>query len=68
MQLYHLELFFSKLKKYGMCMNVYKFQFSRSTNAFFRFKISAAGIQTLPDRVKSTQEIPQLSELNLDAI
>ncbi|GFU86747.1 hypothetical protein TNCV_2731801 [Trichonephila clavipes] len=48
----HLEILFSKLKEYGLCINVEKCQFGQSTIEFLGFKLSGEGIEPLPDRVK----------------
>ncbi|GFU77521.1 transposon Tf2-9 polyprotein [Trichonephila clavipes] len=51
----HLEILFSKLKEYGLCINVEKCQFGQSTIEFLGFKLSGEGIEPLPDRVIKTE-------------
>ncbi|GFX77634.1 hypothetical protein TNCV_4223931 [Trichonephila clavipes] len=59
----HLEILFSKLKEYGLCINVEKCQFGQSTIEFLGFKLSGEGIEPLPDRVKCILEFPQPTTL-----
>ncbi|GFV60663.1 hypothetical protein TNCV_788291 [Trichonephila clavipes] len=59
----HLEILFSKLKAYGLCINVEKCQFGQSTIEFLGFKLSGEGIEPLPDRVKCILEFPQPTTL-----
>ncbi|GFX57365.1 transposon Tf2-6 polyprotein [Trichonephila clavipes] len=59
----HLEILFSKLKKYGLCINVEKCQFGQSTIEFLGFKLSGEGIEPLPDRAKCILEFPQPTTL-----
>ncbi|GBN19871.1 Transposon Tf2-11 polyprotein [Araneus ventricosus] len=51
----HLKLLFSKLREYGLCINVEKCQFGQSTIEFLGFKLSENGIEPLPDRVNCAQ-------------
>ncbi|GFW42283.1 hypothetical protein TNCV_1207381 [Trichonephila clavipes] len=59
----HLEILFSKLKEYGLCINVEKCRFGQSTIEFLGFKLSGEGIEPLPDRVKCILEFPQPTTL-----
>ncbi|GFT80439.1 retrovirus-related Pol polyprotein from transposon 17.6 [Trichonephila clavipes] len=59
----HLEILFSKLKEYGLCINVEKCQFGQSTIEFLGFKLSGEGIEPLPDLVKCILEFPQSTTL-----
>ncbi|GFT99444.1 transposon Tf2-9 polyprotein [Trichonephila clavipes] len=59
----HLEILFSKLKEYGLCINVEKCQFGQSTIEFLGFKLSGEGIEPLPDRVKCILEFSQPTTL-----
>ncbi|GFT87928.1 transposon Tf2-6 polyprotein [Trichonephila clavipes] len=59
----HLEILFSKLKEYGLCINVEKCQFGQSNIEFLGFKLSGEGIEPLPDRVKCILEFPQPTTL-----
>ncbi|GFU75342.1 hypothetical protein TNCV_3510271 [Trichonephila clavipes] len=59
----HLEILFSKLKEYGLCISVEKCQFGQSTFEFLGFKLSGEGIEPLPDRVKCILEFPQPTTL-----
>ncbi|GFT42818.1 transposon Tf2-9 polyprotein [Trichonephila clavipes] len=61
----HLEILFSKLKEYGLCINVEKCQFGQSTIEFLGFKLSGEGIEPLPDRVKCILEFPPPTTLTL---
>ncbi|GBN77067.1 Transposon Ty3-I Gag-Pol polyprotein [Araneus ventricosus] len=59
----HLKLLFSKLREYGLCINVEKCQFGQSTIEFLGFKLSENGIEPLPDRVNCILEFPQPTTL-----
>ncbi|GFU72113.1 hypothetical protein TNCV_3858851 [Trichonephila clavipes] len=59
----HLEILFSNIKEYGLCINVEKCQFGQSTIEFLGFKLSGEGIEPLPDRVKCILEFPQPTTL-----
>ncbi|GFX07008.1 transposon Tf2-11 polyprotein [Trichonephila clavipes] len=59
----HLEILFSKLKEYGLCINVEKCQFGQSTIEFLEFKLSGEGIEPLPDCVKCILEFSQPTTL-----
>ncbi|GBO18110.1 Transposon Ty3-G Gag-Pol polyprotein, partial [Araneus ventricosus] len=59
----HLKLLFSKLREYGLCINVEKCQFGQSTIDFFGFKLSENGIEPLPDRANCILEFPQPTTL-----
>ncbi|GFX65422.1 hypothetical protein TNCV_399731 [Trichonephila clavipes] len=59
----HLEILFSKLKEYGLCINVENCQFGQSTIEFLGFKLAGEGIEPLPDRVKCILEFPQPTTL-----
>ncbi|GBM65904.1 Retrovirus-related Pol polyprotein from transposon opus [Araneus ventricosus] len=59
----HLKLLFSKLREYGLCINVEKCQFGQSAIEFLGFKLSENGIEPLPDRVNCILEFPQPTTL-----
>ncbi|GBL79678.1 Uncharacterized protein K02A2.6, partial [Araneus ventricosus] len=59
----HLKLLFSKLREYGLCINVEKYQFGQSTIEFLGFKLSENGIEPLPDHVNCILEFPQPTTL-----
>lgn len=59
----HLNMLFSKLQEYGLCINVEKCQFGKSTIEFLGFMLSEDGIKPLPDRVKCILDFPQPTTL-----
>lgn len=61
--LVHLNLLFSELNDYGLCINVDKCVFGQSIIEFLGFKLSDKGIEPLTDRVKCIIEFPQPTTL-----
>ncbi|GBM41045.1 Transposon Ty3-I Gag-Pol polyprotein [Araneus ventricosus] len=55
----HLKTLFSRLDEYGLCINVSKCIFGRSTIDFLGFSLSENGIKPLPDKVKSILDFPK---------
>lgn len=59
----HLKILFSKLRDYGLCINVEKCQFGKTNIEFLGFLLSPDGIEPLSDRIKYIQEFPQPTTL-----
>lgn len=59
----HLNLLFTKLKEYGLCINVEKCQFGKSSIEFLGFMLSKDGIKPLPDRVNCILDFPKPTTL-----
>ncbi|GFS84280.1 hypothetical protein NPIL_649401 [Nephila pilipes] len=55
--------FVSKLSEYGLCINVEKCQFGKPITEFLGIKLSAQGIEPLPNRVKYILEFPRPTTL-----
>lgn len=59
----HLKCLFTRLDKYGLCINLAKCEFGKSSLEFLGFLVSEHGIKPLPDRVKAIQNFPQPNSL-----
>lgn len=61
--LIHLKSLFSRLDNYGLCINLSKCVFGKTSIEFLGFGVSEHGIKPLPDRVEAIQKFPQPNTL-----